>query len=130
MPTNKAGVILLDIDKRRVLLVHRLKKNDWSFPKGHTEHGENPEATAQREILEETGYSVLIDKKLPDLVYKTDLGEEVRLVMFLGIVGSKLQEPETGTESVWFEIHDIEKQLSYDNLKEYWRSIRSLILLP
>ena len=39
----------------RVLLVHRPKYDDWSFPKGKCDVGEPDEACALREVAEETG---------------------------------------------------------------------------
>jgi len=39
----------------QVLLVHRPKYDDWSFPKGKCEEGESDEACALREVEEETG---------------------------------------------------------------------------
>ena len=39
----------------RVLLVHRPKYDDWSFPKGKCDEGESDEACALREVAEETG---------------------------------------------------------------------------
>lgn len=127
MPTNKAGAIVLDETRQHVLLVHRLKKDDWSFPKGHSENEESPKETAKRETLEETGYSIQINKQLPDLLYKTDKAEEIKVSMFLATVGAKIQESEVGTESSWLDIQHVEKQLSYDNLREYWRLIQNLI---
>jgi 8-oxo-dGTP pyrophosphatase MutT (NUDIX family) len=38
-----------------VLLVHRPKYDDWSFPKGKCDEGESDEACALREVEEETG---------------------------------------------------------------------------
>lgn len=39
----------------QVLLVHRPRYDDWSFPKGKADPGEAPEETALREVEEETG---------------------------------------------------------------------------
>jgi len=38
-----------------VLLVHRPRYDDWTFPKGKAEDGETDEDCALREVLEETG---------------------------------------------------------------------------
>jgi 8-oxo-dGTP diphosphatase len=38
-----------------VALVHRPRYDDWTLPKGKAEEGERPEATALREVREETG---------------------------------------------------------------------------
>jgi 8-oxo-dGTP diphosphatase len=40
----------------KVLLVHRPKYDDWSFPKGKCDYGESDEACALREVVEETGF--------------------------------------------------------------------------
>jgi 8-oxo-dGTP diphosphatase len=39
----------------KVLLVHRPKYDDWSFPKGKCDDGESDESCALREVEEETG---------------------------------------------------------------------------
>jgi len=40
----------------QVLVVHRPKYDDWSLPKGKSDPGEYPQATAVREVWEETGH--------------------------------------------------------------------------
>jgi 8-oxo-dGTP diphosphatase len=52
-----AGVVVFR-PGRRVLLVHRPKYDDWSFPKGKQDPGEHVTVTAVREVLEETGLKV------------------------------------------------------------------------
>lgn len=42
-------------DGVEVLLVHRPKYDDWTFPKGKCDKGEGDEACALRELEEETG---------------------------------------------------------------------------
>ncbi len=54
-------------EKGKILLI---KANGvWTFPKGHIERGENSEIAALREVLEETGYSCRIDRKLDETQY-------------------------------------------------------------
>lgn len=43
-------------DAVRVVLVHRPRYDDWSFPKGGQKRGETLLATALREVREETGF--------------------------------------------------------------------------
>ena len=43
---------------REVLLVHRPRYDDWSFPKGKLDPGESAQAAAVREVEEETGLLV------------------------------------------------------------------------
>ena len=48
-------------DKKEILFIHRLGK--WDLPKGKIEKGENQEACAVREVIEETGVTKLHLKK-------------------------------------------------------------------
>lgn len=57
-----------------VLLVHRPKYDDWSFPKGKLDPGEHPLAAAVREVAEETGVDVRLGPPLPDHVYDVGNG--------------------------------------------------------
>jgi 8-oxo-dGTP pyrophosphatase MutT (NUDIX family)/phosphohistidine phosphatase SixA len=52
-----AGVVVFRPGKQ-VLLVHRPKYDDWSFPKGKLDRGEHPTTAAVREVAEETGLHV------------------------------------------------------------------------
>ena len=52
-----------------VLLVHRPKYDDWSFPKGKVDRGEHPLAAAVREVEEETGLRVRLGRPLADQHY-------------------------------------------------------------
>ena len=50
---------------REVLLVHRPRYDDWSFPKGKLDPGEHLTACAVREVEEETGLRVRLGPPLP-----------------------------------------------------------------
>jgi 8-oxo-dGTP diphosphatase len=53
----------------RVLLVHRPKYDDWSFPKGKRDDGESDEACALREVEEETGFRCELLDELGETTY-------------------------------------------------------------
>lgn len=55
-----------------ILVVHRPKYDDWSFPKGKLEPGEMLPAAAVREIAEETGYQVCLGSRLAVTDYPVD----------------------------------------------------------
>ena len=64
----------------QVLLVHRPRYDDWSFPKGKLESGESLCACAVREVAEETGVQVRLEQPLGTTGYRLDDGtrKEVR----------------------------------------------------
>jgi 8-oxo-(d)GTP phosphatase len=53
----------------QVVLVHRPKYDDWSFPKGKLEPGEHVLLAAVREVAEETGLRVTLGHRLPPVRY-------------------------------------------------------------
>ncbi len=53
----------------RVVVVHRPRYDDWSFPKGKQREGESVEQTALREVREETGLSCHITRELEPIEY-------------------------------------------------------------
>jgi 8-oxo-dGTP diphosphatase len=57
-----------------VLLVHRPRYDDWSWPKGKLEPGEDLISCAWREVLEETGRQVVIGRPLPTVAYPLATG--------------------------------------------------------
>ncbi|HSX67350.1 NUDIX hydrolase [Nocardioides sp.] len=70
-PVVAAGAVVL---RRRgglleVLLVHRPKYDDWSFPKGKLDRGEHAAVAAVREVGEETGLAVRLGRPLDDQLY-------------------------------------------------------------
>jgi 8-oxo-dGTP diphosphatase len=52
-----------------VLVVHRPRYDDWSFPKGKLDAGEDDATAARREVLEETGCRTELHEELPTRRY-------------------------------------------------------------
>ena len=80
-----AGAVVFAPGKR-VLLVHRPKYDDWSFPKGKLDRGEHVTAAAVREVAEETGLQVRLGPPLTGQRYPVD----GRVVHILATDGSDL----------------------------------------
>jgi 8-oxo-dGTP diphosphatase len=68
-----------DGGRLEVLLVHRPKYDDWSFPKGKIEVGEQPVEAAVREVLEETGHTCEVGAKLASARYSDRKGRAKRV---------------------------------------------------
>ncbi len=60
---------------RQVLLVHRPKYDDWSFPKGKLDPGEHVVSAAVREVAEETGLDIRLGPPLSTQRYTTNHGD-------------------------------------------------------
>lgn len=61
-------------DGLEVLLVHRPRYDDWSWPKGKAHDGEPLPCTAVREAAEETGLTVTLGRPLGDVRYRLPSG--------------------------------------------------------
>jgi len=66
-----AGAVLWKIEGGRplVTVVHRPRYDDWSLPKGKLHEGEDAAAGAVREVSEETGYSLVLGRRLGEVSY-------------------------------------------------------------
>ncbi len=57
-----------------VLIVHRPRYGDWSFPKGKLDEGESFEAAAVREVAEETGVTCRLEGEIGRVRYRDASG--------------------------------------------------------
>jgi len=67
------GIVVRD---GRVLLVHRPKYGDWSFPKGKLEAGESWEDGAAREVSEEAGIECVVGPEVGRTHYVDGSGRD------------------------------------------------------
>ena len=74
-PIRAAGGVV----RRRgdLLLVHRPKYGDWTFPKGKAKRSETDEECARREVEEETGLRCLLGRELASTRYRSLLGPKI-----------------------------------------------------
>ena len=66
-----AGAVVLRrrSGRSQVLVVHRPKYDDWSFPKGKLDPGETIRSAAVREVFEETGLEITLGPPLASQTY-------------------------------------------------------------
>lgn len=65
------GVVLRgSAEAPEVLVVHRVRYDDWSLPKGKLDPGEAHEVAAVREVEEETGIRAEVVEELSQVVYQ------------------------------------------------------------
>ena len=57
-----------------IVLIHRPRYDDWSFPKGKRDGDETDEETALREVLEETGLACRLEQQLGEARYQDSRG--------------------------------------------------------
>jgi len=128
--TLKAGAIIMSSkNTANIGLIYRFKQNDWSFPKGHIEQGENAAEAMKREVYEETGLIVKIVHELPDHLYTNLKDGEIITKMFLVVSENDSNlRPEFEKDAIeWVSYDRVNKKLSYDNLKEYFKSVLPII---
>lgn len=104
----------------RVLLVHRPRYDDWSFPKGKLDPGETVEEAALREVKEETGLDCSIIRELAVMRYGYRTRNKGRLrpkavhYFLMERVSGGIQVPgEEVDRADWFEFDEAARKLSY-----------------
>jgi 8-oxo-dGTP diphosphatase len=97
-----------------VLLVHRPKYDDWSFPKGKCEEGESDEACALREVEEETGLRCELIDELGQTSYRDAKGRPkiVRYWRMRAVTGEFVPHEEVD-EIRWETPEDAARVLSW-----------------
>jgi len=103
---------------REVLLVHRPKYDDWSFPKGKQDPGEHTAATAVREVLEETGVEIRLGVPLRPQLYTVSGSRAKTVHYWVGhVVGDDDVSSYVINEEVddlgWFSADSAAERLTY-----------------
>ena len=103
-----------------VALVGRLRPKRWALPKGTPEMGETLEGTALREVGEETGLLVRIERPLDRIQYRFVWGgvRHFKTVHFylMEVVGGDTANHDGEYDVVeWFPIGEALRRLSYPN---------------
>jgi 8-oxo-dGTP diphosphatase len=116
----------------KVLLIHRDRYDDWSWPKGKLDKGEAISEAAVREIKEETGLTVSLGVKLYELEYKLDNGNRKVVHYWAAHVTDKalaqqnFVPDEEVAEFEWLTVPEAKKRLTYKHDIDPLKLLQSL----
>jgi 8-oxo-dGTP pyrophosphatase MutT (NUDIX family) len=99
-----------------VLVVHRPRYDDWSFPKGKLDPGETDESAALREVEEETGCRCRLLREIGARHYEDRHGraKEVRYWL-MEIIDEPPFVPNDEVDALrWIPVDEAATLLSYD----------------
>lgn len=98
----------------QVLVVHRPRYDDWSFPKGKLDPGEDFLAAAVREVREETGLEVEVGEELAPVRYHDHRGRP-KVVRYwrMRAVGGAFEPNDEVDEVRWLPADDARPLLTY-----------------
>lgn len=96
-----------------VALVHRPRYDDWAFPKGKLDRGEEMPFAAFRETLEETGQRGRLGALLGDVRYSVPEGLKVVRYWAAQALGGRFIPNSETDQLVWADVDRAADQLSY-----------------
>jgi 8-oxo-dGTP diphosphatase len=114
------GLVVRDVDGGcEVLLVHRPRYDDWTFPKGKVDPGESDEAAARREVEEETGLRCVLERELPSTRYIDGRGRpKVVRYWLMRVVDGDFAANDEVDQIAWLTLTDARAVLSYERDRE------------
>jgi len=108
-------VVRAGADGPEVLVVHRPRYDDWTFPKGKAEPGETDEDCALREVEEETGLRCELVRELPSTSYVDARGRpKVVRYWLMRVVGGELAFLHEVDAAAWLSPGEAAERLTYD----------------
>jgi 8-oxo-dGTP diphosphatase len=105
-----AFAIIFD-EQSRVLLSHRRDMDAWNLPGGGVESWELPTEATIREVKEETGLDVEVER-LIGVYGKTDKPRDLVFSFICRVTGGELVETDESDDNRYFEIEDIPSNTS------------------
>lgn len=120
---SSGGVVYFtESDEIQIVLCHRKTPDIWCLPKGTPDSGESLEETAVREVLEETGLSVIIDLPLGYIEYSFANRHDKRLFkktvhfFLMRPIGGNLEDHDFEFDDVfWLPVTEVIGLMTYPN---------------
>lgn len=119
----KTAAAVIPVLHGKVALVRRAmrpRKGTWVFPGGYVDAGESVDDAARREVFEETGLTVRLERLIG--VYSR-AGDETVLIVYAGeVVGGELTAGDEEQEAAWFS----PDALPPDDQLGFWSTAQAL----
>ena len=112
-----------------VVLVHRPRYDDWTFPKGKLDAGETDEEAAVREVMEEASLPVSLGPELPSTTYLDKSGKHKR-VRYWAMTVADGREPVGANEvdeARWVDLDEVRSLLTYKRDVDLLDALRQVI---
>lgn len=132
---HSAGGVVFRMDAGQPLyLLIRDSYQNWGFPKGHIEAGEQPDAAARREVAEETGLGGLVVRGAIDTIdwffrFKGQLIHK-SCQFFLMESMEETTSPQRNegiTACRWIAFEEAEALISYSNARDVLRRAQEMV---
>jgi 8-oxo-dGTP pyrophosphatase MutT (NUDIX family) len=132
--TSAGGIVFrLERGKPRYLLIRDSYQN-WGFPKGHLEPGEEPATAAVREVAEETGLRALLVRGLIDTIAWDCRfrGQPIHKDCHFFLMESRRartspQRAEGITACRWMSFDEAQRRISYRNARDVLRRAHEMV---
>lgn len=107
----RVGVAAMIFDKQgRILLFrHTYRKFEWGIPGGGLEYGEQPEAAVVREVFEETGLHIAVQRLL--LADGSKFDHHVSLIYLCELVDGVFRESNEISQIKFFDVSSLPPML-------------------
>ncbi|PCI75987.1 NUDIX hydrolase [Candidatus Aerophobetes bacterium] len=116
-----------------VLILKHINGDHWGFPKGHANVGETAQATAKRELQEETGLLVESFLEAVDFTQEYTFSQHgssihKRVVYFLAQVqGDLVLQQEEILEGKWVRLSQLSSYAKFDNARSLFQSVKNYL---
>ncbi|MGV9797033.1 8-oxo-(d)GTP phosphatase MutT1 [Mycobacterium sp. NPDC003449] len=96
-----------------VAVIHRPRYDDWSLPKGKVDSGENEPVAAVREVLEETGHTAVLGRRLASVTYPVQQGTKRVWYWSARATGGDFAPNGEVDKLIWLPVEAAMAQLQY-----------------